>query len=144
MNGRTQRAIDLCTSVAFTLAFATFAGSQGSDFDCNVAKCFFGVKYEEVKQLVENFSFGIMPSNSSNICSQTAFTLIMASELPSSCGSDYNELRSYLSSLCQTSLHAHPASCGSAPDDVTSYLVTYVVLYSFLLILNVPLNGRTY
>lgn len=102
------------------------------DLECGVAKCFFGVKYERIKEMVDNYAFGIDPPT--NICDQTISTLIISSELPSACGSTYARLRTKVAEQCSTSLSAQPASCGSTPDSVTGYLVTYAILYSFLIL----------
>lgn len=132
MNGRTQRSTYLFAALALCLTFSTCGRCSTLGLDCDVAKCFFGVKYERVRELVDNYSFGIEPPD--NICSQTVSTLIISSELPSACGTTYASLREHIGARCATKLSAQPASCGSSPDSVTGYLITYAILYSFLIL----------
>ena len=135
MNGRTKYSINLFTSLASFVICTTFVGSQGLDLECNIAKCYFGTKLEVVRILVSNSEFEIPPPD--NICSQTITPLILSAELPLSCGQGYEKLRKDLSLKCKTELSSK-SCCGSTPDDVTGYIITYVILRS--LFIQQPIN----
>jgi len=141
MNGRTQRAIGLCASLACLTTFATSVESQSYDFEkCNLAKCYFGTKFELVHSLADNFQDGIpLPDN---ICSQTVTPLVLSASLPTSCGSAYTGVREALHKKCNTPITDRAASCGSNPDDVLDYLIIYVIFYGVLIFFNYTKNHK--
>ena len=142
MNGRTKYSTLLCSGLACAAAFPTSVQSQSVDFEkCNLAKCYFGTKYELVRDLADNFYDDIpFPDN---ICSQTITALVLSAALPSSCGSAYSNMRVELQNLCGVDVKAQTASCGSTPDDVTGYLILYVILYGFLIFFNYTTNHKS-
>lgn len=143
MNGRTKCTIDMFASVACLTLFATSVQSDPTTFqNCNLAKCFFGTQYEKINELTENYAYKIdFPPQ---ICSQTVTNLVLAAQLPKSCGSDYSSMRQALGKYCKTDLTSRSASCGNVPDDVTGYLITYVIFYGVLVFFNFSPTSQDY
>ena len=142
MNGRTKCTINLCAGLACFTLLATSVQSQSYAFtNCNLAKCYFGTKFEVVHTLAQNYQDGIpLPEN---ICSQTITPLVLSASLPTSCGSAYTGVRNTIRDKCQATESNQAASCGSSPDNVLDYLIIYVIFYGVLIFFNFTKNHKS-